>query len=351
MAKRKKNIEVEVVVPNSDQVSTPIADATLNTGAVTKRTKRAGYWSRHWGLYAMLILPMVFFFIFSYLPMVNILIAFTRNNVILPVFEVIRSGGPGGTSGWVGMANFEHAFNHAQFMNAIRNTVMFSAFDLLIGFPAPIVLALLLNELKMERFKKITQTISYMPHFLSWIIVGGMAVRLFSDSPQTPGAINVMLYNWFGMEPIGFLTTSSSWAVVNILFAVWRSLGWNTIIYLAAITNISPELYEAADIDGASRIRKMWHVTLPGIRPVIVTLLILAIGGVMGADLARYEAMGNALVRDVANVIPTFIYRWALLGNNFSLGAAMGIFQSMIGMFLILTGNWIVKKLGGNAFW
>lgn len=310
----------------------------------TKHSRRMGYWSRHWALYAMLLLPMTFFFIFSYLPMVNILIAFTRNNIIATVFEVIRDGG------WVGLDNFRGAFNHPQFMGAVRNTIMFSVLDLLVGFPAPILLALLLNELKMERFKKITQTISYMPHFLSWIIIGGMAVRLFSNSHQAPGAINVVIYSLTG-NTVPFLTEPVSWAIVNVGFAVWRSIGWNTIIYLAAITNISPELYEAADIDGASRIRKMWHVTLPGIRPVIVTLLILTIGGIMGADLARYEAMGNPMVTEVSNVIPTFIFRWALQGNNFSLGAAMGIFQSIIGMALILSGNWIVRKLGGNAFW
>jgi len=334
MEKHENNLTTEPDISNVQMVQT----------VSTRGSRAAGYWSRHWGLYAMLFLPMLFFFIFSYMPMVNILIAFTRNNIILPVFDVIRGGG------WVGFDNFRAAFQHAQFMNAVRNTIMFSALDLLIGFPAPIILALLLNELKMERFKKITQTISYMPHFLSWIIIGGMAVRLFSDSTQAPGAINNVIYSITG-NTVPFLTEPVSWAIVNVGFAVWRSLGWNTIIYLAAITNISPELYEAADMDGASRIRKMWHVTLPGIRPIIVTLLILTIGGLMGADLARYEAMGNPLVRDVANVIPTFIYRWALLGNNFSLGAAMGIFQSIIGMTLVLTGNWIVRKLGGNAFW
>jgi len=315
-----------------------------NTLKQNKRSRLQGYWSRHWGLYAMLLLPMIFFFVFSYLPMINILIAFTRNNIILPVLDVIRDGG------WVGLANFEAAFEHQQFLNAVRNTIMFSLLDLLVGFPAPIILALLLNELRMEKFKKITQTISYMPHFLSWVIIGGMAVRLFSDSRQAPGAINNIVYSITG-NTVPFLTEPLNWAIINVLFAVWRSLGWNTIIYLAAITNISPELYEAADMDGASRLRKMWHVTLPGIRPIIVTLLILTIGGIMGADLARYEAMRNPLVRDVADVIPTFIFRWALQGNNFSLGAAMGIFQSVIGMTLVLAGNWIVKKLGGNAFW
>jgi len=312
-----------------------------NTLQANKRLKMSGYWSRHWALYVMLILPMTFFAIFSYWPMINILIAFTRNNIILPVFDVIRGGG------WVGFDNFTRAFAMDTFRNAIRNTIMFSVLDLMIGFPAPIILALLLNELKFERFKKVTQTISYMPHFISWIIVGGMAVRLFS--PNT-GAISMIWQGFTGYQ-LTLLTTNLGWTFLNVFFSIWRSIGWNTIIYLAAITSISPELYEAAEIDGASRLRKMWHITLPGIRPVIVTLLILSIGGIMGADLARFESMSNPLVREVSNVIPVFIYRWALLGHNFSLGAAIGLFQSIIGMTLILTGNWIVRKLGGNAFW
>ena len=224
---------------------------------------------------------------------------------------------------------------------------MFSALDLIIGFPAPIILALLLNELKMERFKKITQTISYMPHFLSWVIVGSMALRLFSSNN---GAINNMLYSSFGMT-IPFLEQEFHWIVTNVLLAIWRGIGWNTIIYLAAITSISPDLYEAAEIDGASRLRKMWHITLPGIRPVIITLLILTLGGIMGADLSRFMTLENSFVRGVSEVIPTFVFRWSIQGNQFALGAAIGIFQSIIGMILLLSGNWFVKKLGGNGFW
>ncbi|MCL2559709.1 MAG: ABC transporter permease subunit [Turicibacter sp.] len=285
----------------------------------------------------MLVLPIAFFVVFSYVPMVNLLLAWSPNNVFLSVWD----------TGWIGWDNFREAFNNPFFISAIRNTIMFSALDILVGFPAPIILALLLNELKMPRFKKITQTISYMPHFISWIIIGGMAPRLFSVNN---GAINNMIYN-MGGNPIPFLESEFHWIVTMVLLGVWRSIGWNTIIYLAAITNISPELYEAAEIDGASRLRKMWHITLPGIRPVIITLFILTLGGVMGADLSRFMALDNSFVRGVSDVIPTFIFRWSLLGNQFALGAAIGIFQSMIGMMLLLSGNWIVRKLGGNAFW
>ena len=295
------------------------------------------YMSRHWVLYAMLVLPILFFFIFSYVPMVNLLQAWSRNNVFLSVWE----------TDWVGWQNFEQAFNNVHFTNAVRNTLMFSFLDLVFGFPAPIILALLLNELKFPRFKKITQTISYMPFFLSWIIVGGMVVILFSTNE---GAINNILYDWFNTR-VPFLTTPVIWVFVNVFTAIWRTLGWNTIIYLAAITSINPELYEAADIDGASRIRKMWHVTLPGIRPVIVVLLVLTLGGLLGADLARFYTMENFLVRDVSMVLPIFIYEWGLRSNQFALATAVGMFQSVIGTFLLLSGNWLVKKLGGNGFW
>lgn len=308
---------------------------------IRKKSSRNGYWKRHWALYAMLVLPMIFFVVFSYWPMFNILIAFTVNQPLDPVWHTIQDGG------WVGLDNFVLAFNTPQFVNAVRNTIRFSFLDLIIGFPSPIILALLINELKMERFKKITQTISYLPHFLSWVIIGAMSIQLFS---QNGGAITNIIYNWTGVQ-VNFLTDHTNWIITNVAFAVWRSLGWNTIIYLAAITSISPELYEAADIDGATRIRKMWHVTLPGIRPVIITLLILSLGGIMGADLARFEAMGNSLVRPVADVIPMFIFRWALGGNQFALGAAIGIIQSLFGLFLLLGGNWLIKKLGGNGIW
>ena len=310
------------------------------TGVLIKRNKRSkmqGYWSRHWALYAMLLLPMTFFFIFHYVPMANILLAWSPNNIFLSVWE----------TGWVGWDNFRLAFENPIFISAIRNTIMFSVLDLAVGFPAPIILALLLNELKMERFKKITQTISYMPHFISWIIIGSMVPRLFS---QNNGAINNIIYN-MGGSTIPFIEQDFHWVVTVVLIGVWRSIGWNTIIYLAAITNVSPELYEAAEMDGASRLRKMWHITLPGIRPVIITLFILTLGGIMNADLSRFMALENSFVRGVSEVIPTYIFRWGVRESQFHLGAAIGIFQSVIGMTLLLTGNWIVKKLGGNAFW
>ena len=301
-------------------------------------TRNKSYMIRHWALYLMLALPIAFFFVFSYLPMVNILIAFKRNNIIAPILQVP----------WVGLDNFRWAFNNVQFFQAVRNTVMFSVLDIAIGFPAPIILALLLNEIKFRRFKKVTQTISYMPFFLSWIIIGGLSTRLFTPA----GTVNTILYNFFGMyPPIPFLSSGTHWIGVNVFFAVWRTLGWNTIIYLAAITGVNPELYEAADMDGASRIRKMWHVTLPGIRPVIVILFILTIGQMMGADMARFLAMENLLVRDFSLVLPIFVFRWGLEGMQYHRAAAVGFMASIINLTLLFIANMIARKLGGRGLW
>ncbi|MCL2398653.1 MAG: ABC transporter permease subunit [Defluviitaleaceae bacterium] len=309
--------------------------------SVDKRSVKShvvkSYWVRHWPLYVMLIPPIIYFFIFSYMPMLNLLLAWKQNNIILPVLDVP----------WVGWANFQRAFSLVPFQEAIRNTIMFSFLDMAVGFPAPIILALLLNEIKFIKFKRITQTISYMPFFLSWIIIGGLAIRLFSTSV---GAFNNIIVG-FGMEPVPFLNSPSHWVATNVFLSVWRHLGWNTILYLAAITAVNPELYEAADMDGASRFRKMWHVTLPGIRPVIVILLVLTMGQIMGVDFARFMAMENNLVRSVSEVLPTFVYRWGLQSMQFSLATAVGIFTSVINLFLLLSANWLVRRLGGQGFW
>jgi len=299
------------------------------------------YMQRHWGLYAMLFLPIVFFFIFRYWPMVNLLLAFKENNIILPVLDIPWADNHG-------MANFQRVIAHPPFQNAFRNTIMFSILDILAGFPAPIILALLLNELKFRKFKRITQTISYMPHFLSWIIISGLAIQLFSP---TVGTVNVMLNNWFGLGPIPFLNEEGPWVATVVGLGVWRSVGFNTILYLAAITAVNPELYEAADMDGASRLRKMWHVTLPGIRPVIIILFILALGGIMGADFERFLALRNPLVAQVSDVLPLYIFQWGINQWQFAMATAAGLIQNVINLALLLTANFVVKRLGGDGLW
>lgn len=297
------------------------------------------YMTRHWGLYAMLLLPVAYFAIFSYWPMINILIAFMQNNVFVPITE-------NPWERWVGLANFRWALDNIQFIQAVRNTLMFSALDLLM-FPAPIILALLLNELKFKMFKRFTQTISYMPHFLSWIIVGGLSVRLFASST---GAVNNIIVA-MGFDPVPFISSSTHWVFTNVFTALWRSLGWNTIIYLAAITAVNPELYEAADMDGATRLRKMWHVTLPGIRPVMVILFILTLGQLMSADMARFIALEQPIVRDVSTVLPVFVFRWGIQGAQFHRAAAVGLVASVINLVILFSANTISRKVSGSGLW
>jgi len=309
-----------------------------------KKSNFGPYMRRHWGLYAMLLLPILFFAIFSYWPMINLLIAFMTNNIIIPVTTNTADR-------WVGLDNFRWAIENPLFRQAFRNTVMFSFLDIILGFPAPIILALLLNELKFKRFKRITQTISYMPFFLSWVIVGGLMLRLFRTET---GAINIFLFN-MGIREVGdgipFLTSSWHWVFTNVFTAIWRGLGWNTIIYLAAITAVNPELYEAADLDGASRLRKMWHVTLPGIRPVIMTLLILTLGGIMSADMVRFLSTETLLVRDVSTVLPIFVFRWGIEGAQFHRAAAVGLIGSILNLIILFSANFISRKATGSGLW
>ncbi|MDR2964682.1 MAG: ABC transporter permease subunit [Treponema sp.] len=251
-------------------------------------------------------------------------------------------------SHWVGFDWFKTAFQSRDFWRAIRNTLWLNFLDLLMGFPAPIILALLLNELIFRNFKRVTQTIIYLPHFLSWIIVSGIATRLLATET---GVVNIFLAENLGMDKINFLMDKGNWVLTYILFGVWKEMGWGTIIYLAAITGINPELYEAAEVDGAGRWRKLWNITLPGIRPTIVILLIMNIGRILGIELDRPFTMANPIVRDVADVLSTLVYRVGIQSFQFSLTAAIGLFQSIICVIFLVAANTIARRLGERGIW
>ena len=288
----------------------------------------------------MLLLPLTFFFVFRYLPMANVLIAFKTFSLFQTVWEM-----PWAPSG--GMHYFIRAFSIMDFRLALRNTVMLNLLDLVIGFPAPIILALLLNELKFKMFKRVTQTVAYMPHFLSWIIVSGLALQLFAP---TTGTVNIFIEQ-MGGESIPFLNNSVWWVITYVVLGVWKSVGWNTIIYLAAITNVNPELHEVAEVDGAGRFRRMWNVTLPSIRPTIIVLLILNLGHILGSEFDRPLSLSNMLVTDVSTVISIFVYNWGIRGLQFSLSAAVGLFQSVVSLFFLLGANALAKKFGERGIW
>ena len=298
------------------------------------------HFKRYWTLYAMLLLPLTYFFVFKYIPMTYIQIAFKKFSITKSAWEM----------GWAKNNGFEYfikAFANRDFLYALRNTVMLNFLDLLLGFPAPIILAIILNELPYRRFKRFTQTVVYMPHFLSWVIISGLALQLFSTQS---GLVNILLKN-IGVTPVPFLEESNHWVGTYVFLGIWQSIGWNTIIYLAALTGINPELYEAAAVDGASRMRKIWHVTLPGLRSTIVILLILALGRILGSDFDRPYALSNTLVTNVSNVLSVFVYNYGIQGQQFSLATAVGFFQSIICVGFLLSANAIANRFGERGLW
>lgn len=298
------------------------------------------YMKRYWQLYALLAFPLIYLLIFKYIPMVYIQIAFKDYSIVQSVWEMP----------WADNNGFEYfikAFANRDFTNALRNTLVLNLLDLVIGFPIPIIFALILNELVFKKFKRVVQTIAYMPHFLSWVIIYGLALQLFAP---TNGLLNMLLTD-MGFESIPFLNESGHWVATYIFLGVWQSFGWNSIVYLAAIAGINSELYEAASVDGAGRFKKMWHITLPGIKPTIVVLLVMSLGNILGSGFDRPFAMQNKLVMDVANVISTFVYKNGIKGLQFSLTTAVGLFQSVVCVFFLLLANWLSRKLGERGIW
>ncbi|MDR2658168.1 MAG: ABC transporter permease subunit [Oscillospiraceae bacterium] len=295
----------------------------------------ATYLRRYWTLYLLLALPLAYFAIFKYTPIANILIAFKQYNMTKSVWHMQWAK----NNGW---EFFIKAFSNRDFLYALRNTITLNMLDLVVGFPAPILLALLLNELPFKAFKRVTQTVAYMPHFLSWIIISQLALQLFAP---TNGLVNMALRN-LGFGTIPFLNDSAHWVWTYVFLGIWQSVGWNTIIYLAAITGINPELYEAASVDGAGRFRKIFHVTLPGLKPTIVVLLILSLGRILGSDFDRPYALTNKIVNDVSNVIATFVYTSGIKSMQFSLATAVGLFQSVVCVIFLLGANTIAERLG-----
>ncbi len=292
---------------------------------------------RDWQLYLLLLLPVAFVIIFKYAAYPGLRMAF---------MDYKPAKGYAGSK-WVGFETFEKIFKDKDFTRALKNSLVFNFADLAISFPAPIIIALMLNELRLPRFKKWSQTILYLPHFLSWVIVSSVMYSLFK--PET-GLINILLMNT-GLinKGIPFLTETGHWSVTYLLVGVWQGMGWGSIIYLAAITGINAELYEAATVDGAGRLGKIWHVTLPGIRPTMVTLLIMNLGRVMGSNFERIDSFANVQVRDASYQLAIYIYEKGLAGSNFSRATAVGLFQSLTGLLLVLAADWVAKRLGDDG--
>jgi putative aldouronate transport system permease protein len=269
--------------------------------------------------------------------MYGIVIAFQDYNIFKGFFG----------SDWVGLDVFREVFRMEQFWKAFKNTLVLSVLDLAVGFPGPILLALMLNELKNGLFKKISQSLLYLPHFLSWIIVSGMLYQILSVKY---GIVNHLIQA-IGIPAIPFLTNPQWWIFSYVVSGVWHGAGWGAIIYMAAMSGINSELYEASEVDGAGRLRQIWHVTLPGIRSTIVILLILNIGNILHVGFERIFALTNPLVRDNAEVISTFVYQMGVQSAQFSQATAVGLFESTIAFILLISSNYIAKRLGEEGIW
>lgn len=291
---------------------------------------------RNWQLYVFLLPALTYFFIFHYIPMYGVQIAFKDYFANLGIF-----GSP-----WVGFEHFERFFNSYYFWRLLKNTIILNAYGLLL-FPLPIIFALSLNELKNGAFKKWTQTLTYAPHFISVVVVVGMLIA-FLD-PVT-GLANHAI-RWLGFESIPFLTSPDWFRHIYIWSGQWQTLGWSTIIYLAALAGINPELHEAAKVDGATRLQRILRINLPGIMPTIVVLFILNMGNFMQIGFEKVLLMQNTLNSETSDIIQTFVYETGLLEGRYSFAAAIGLFESAINIVLLITVNQIARKVSENSLW
>ena len=310
---------------------------------IKKRKKGKGFirklitdYKKHTIIYWMLVPVIIYYIIFHYMPMGGLAIAFKDYR---PARGILNST-------WVGMEHFKTFFSSYYFWSLLRNTLTISISSLVFGFPAPVILAILINELRQKRFKKMVQTITYMPHFISTVVIAGLVV----DMVSTDGVItNILTY--FGMQPHNLLTVGSLFTPIYVLSDIWQNIGWGTIIYLAALTNISMELYEAAEIDGAGRGKKIIHITLPGIAPTIVTLFIMRIGSIMSVGWEKIVLLYNPAIFDKADVISSFVYRNGLLNANYSYSAAVGLFNAIINSLLLFMANFVSRKINETSLW
>lgn len=287
---------------------------------------------RHKGLLLLVAPGLAFFLVFNYLPMFGLVLAFK---------EFRLSAGILGSE-WSGLENFSRLFGGADFPNALRNTVTISLLRLLFGFFAPIVLALMLNEIRVSWYKRTVQTVTYIPYFLSWVILGGIFLMIFSQS----GPAN-QIAQLFGISPIEFLTNDFWFIVVVIVTGIWQAAGYGAVIYLAALAGISPDLYEAAVVDGAGRWKQTLHITIPGLVPTIITLFILNLGHVLNAGFDQIYNMYNPMVYDAADIIDTYVLRRIVL-MDFGLATGAGLFKSVVGLLMVVLANSLARRLSGG---
>ena len=334
--------ELDVKQVAQEQGSVPSASTALP--ADLRRRLRSETWQRAKQmrlLYLLFLLPLAIFVIFHYLPMYGNIIA----------FKDFRIGRGYWGSRWIGLQHFEDFFRNPFAWRIIRNTVVISGLKLLWGFPAPILLALLVNELTSQPFKRTVQTVSYLPHFMSWVILATILREILS--PQSGPIAQIAI--WLGQEPPDVLQTSSLFRPMLIVTEIWKEMGWQSVIYLAALSSIDPELYESSTVDGANRVQGAIHITLPSLLPVITILAILAVGSLLNAGFDQIFNLYNSVVYEVADIIDTFVYRRAfgLEGglHQYDYAAAVGLFKSVMAVLLILGTHKIARRLTGQGIW
>ena len=300
---------------------------TLSNGAqVNQKSLRMRIWNNR-GFYLMFLPVAIFVLIVYYWPMLGIRYSFYSYKI-----KSIE---------WVGLDNFRTMFAKAEFWSALKNTLVLNIGDLIIGFPFPIFLAIFLNELRSEKVRKTTQTLLYLPNFLSWVIISGIVTQLFSNS----GLVNNLIVA-LGGSSVSFLSNSFIWRFVYWIMGVWQGAGYSLIVYLAALMAADASLGEAAYIDGATRLQRIWHVTLPQISSTITVLLIMQIGRLVNISFDRPYMMGNTLVRDASDVISTYVYSVGLAAGRFDFATAVGLFQTVVGIVLVFAANAVIKKMG-----
>lgn len=292
---------------------------------------------RDWRLYTLIAIPFVYFVVFKYGPMVGNLIAFRK---YVP-------GGPWTGTTWVGLKYFDMFINDPNFWAIFGNTLQISLASLVFGFPFPIIFALLLNEIRFQAFKRTVQTISYLPHFLSIVVVAALIKEVLSPS----GGIVNLVITALGGQPVAFFQESQYFVWIYVISGIWQGMGWGAILYLAALTSINSELYEAAAIDGAGRWKQTLHVTLPGMLPTVVILLILNVGNILNVGFEKVMLLYNPAIYDRADVLSTYLYRMAMEMNSFSYATAIGLFESVLGVILVVAANRFARKFADASLW
>ena len=292
---------------------------------------------RHWQLYVLVLLPVLYFLLFKYIPMVNSVIAFKDYSVVKGIW-----GSP-----WAGWRHFEMFFNNPQFWPLVKNTFILSLYALLVGFPVPIILALCLNEVRDGLFKRSVQMITYAPYFISTVIIVSMIMMFFA--PRL--GIASQFFELIGLDARNILGSPGAFRHIYVWSDVWQQAGYSAIIYLAALAGINPELYEAAKVDGASRLQKIIYVDIPGIMPVAVIILILGVGSIMAVGFEKVYLLQNPLNLQTSEIIATYVYKIGLLNANFSFATAVGLFNSVINLILLVIVNAFARRVSNNSLW